>query len=232
MRSTPRSHRSDDLRPIPARGAARATPRPDAAVSIQRSLGNAYLQAAGPRLRVRSFDVGGASRADKGLVPDTEMQDQRASVGSFAVEARGIGIVVDVAEGSTSPDWPDGLRWTQTIDTNVPLGGTTSPYVDPRPNDDTKPFYWTDAEYAARPTQFEDHPSRGAPASGTTTWRAVLSINGVDAKTVTRFDSITYGFDINSAGTVTGVNATAASAGDIATHRSTLASEFADWTFN
>ena len=30
--------------------------------------------------------------------------------------------------------------------TNRPLGGNTSPYIDPRPNDDTLPFYWTTPE--------------------------------------------------------------------------------------
>jgi hypothetical protein len=174
----------------------------------------------------------GPAPIDKGVVPDTEMQDQRASLNSFTTEANGIGIIVDIEEAKSSAAHPDGLRWTQTIDTNVPLGGTTSPYVDPRPNDDTKPFYWTDAEHAARPTQFVDHPSRPAPSSGTTTWRALLSLNGVDGTTVTRFDSIAYGFDIDSGGTVSPAAPTSPVGGLITTHQNTLSSEFAGWTFN
>lgn len=244
MRTRRRTERQG---PPPRSTAPRAKRRAsDADLLRRRSLGNRVLQAtreARPRIRVRAFTVPGPGGAggpapidkrpiDKGVVPDTEMQDQSASLNSFSTESSGIGIVVDVAQGESSPDYPDGLRWTQTIDTNVPLGGTTSPYVDPRPNDDTKPFYWTDAEYAARPTQFEDHPSRPTPSSGTTTWRAVLSLNGVDGTTVTRFDSIAYGFDIDSAGAVTGVSPASAGAGAASTHQSTLSSEFSSWTFN
>lgn len=41
---------------------------------------------------------------------------------------------------------PTNLWWLQIIDTDAPLGGTTSPYVDPRPNDDNLPFYFTQNE--------------------------------------------------------------------------------------
>jgi hypothetical protein len=104
-----------------------------------------------------------------------------------------------------SPEYPDGFKWTQTIDTNAPAGGATSPYVDPRPNDDAKPFYWTDAEHAAHPTHFIDFPKRPAPATGTTTWDATLCLNGVNeaTKTVTTFDCITYGFSRDSSGAIT-----------------------------
>jgi hypothetical protein len=122
-----------------------------------------------------------------------------------------------------------GYRYTQTIDTNAPLGGTSSPYVDPRPNDDDKPFYYTDAEEKAFGTHFVDRPSRPAPTSGITRWDAILSITHVSGKTATILESLTYGFSLDSSGTVTPRAPTATST--VGTHVSTLSSEFPDWTF-
>lgn len=208
---------------------------------LQRQLGNGYVQSLAqpasdketvtPRLRVKSFGVADRFEQDKSTGAFQDEQDQSASVTSYTTTARGVGMQVEAVGVYSSSDYPDGFRWTQTIDTNVPLGGTTSPYVDPRPNDDTKPFYWTDAEYAARPTTFRDFPSRNPPATGTTTWQAILSLNGVNGTDVTRFDSLTYGFSIDSTGTVTPSGLASPGSGLIATHQSTLASEFPGWTF-
>src|SRR5262249_44823462 len=39
------------------------------------------------------------------------------------------------------------LRWIQLVITNLPLGGgPMTGYIDPLPNDDTLPFYWTTPE--------------------------------------------------------------------------------------
>jgi len=227
---------------------------PPAVQSLQRTVGNHAMQAMGdknheagqsqPRIRLTNFSADAATEQmnsngtfqprlpDKSTNQSSGDQDQNASLTSFAAEARGVGIQVEITNGVCTPDYPDGYRWTQTIDSNVPLGGTTSPYVDPRPNDDTKPFYWTDAEAAARPTTFIDHPSRNAPASGTTAWDAVLSLNGVNGTTVTRLDSLSYGFSIDTAGTVSPHYPISPGGGLVSTHRSTLTSEFPGWTFN
>jgi hypothetical protein len=187
---------------------------------------------------VRDFGLesAGSGRTHAGRLPDkstsesTGEQDQTASLTSFAATARGVSIEVDGLNLYSSDEYPDGFRWTQTIDTNVPLGGSTSPYVDPRPNDDTKPFYWTDAEELANVGHFSDSPSRNAPATGTTNWDAILGLNGVNGTTVTLFDSLAYGFSIDSSGTVT----TRAPTTPVSTavHTSTLASEFPAWTFS
>lgn len=219
--------------------------------SLQRSLGNRYVGAVlaaargearstgaratpRPRISLRSF---GAAPYERGA-PDksrpgsaNEVQDQSASLTSLTKHARGVEISVEATEVYSSAEYPDGFKWTQTIDTNVPLGGSTSPYVDPRPNDDTKPFYYTDAEHAASLTTFYDKPSRNTPSTGTTHWNAVLCLNGVNesTKTVVAYDALTYGFSLDSAGTVT-INGPA-SVGT-AGHRSILASEFSGWTFS
>lgn len=189
-----------------------------------------------PRLRVREFGVGApgaltlGARPDKSLREESELQDQSANVATFGATASGVHMEVEAEGVYTSTEFPNGFKWTQTIDTNHPLGGTTSPYVDPRPNDDAKPFYWTDAEQTTYPTRFIDFPNRPTPASGTTTWDATLCLNGVDetTKSVTAFDCLSYGFSVDSAGAVAqhGLVSSSGSA-----HRSTLKSEFPDWTF-
>src|SRR5260370_7552849 len=84
-------------------------------------------------------------------------QDQGTSLTSFSPIKGGVSIKVEATGVSLSnPDFPDGFRWTQTIETNAPLHGASTLYVDPYPNDDTKPFYYTDAEFAANPTTFSD----------------------------------------------------------------------------
>ena len=69
---------------------------------------------------------------------------------------------------------------------NTPVGAPRLPgpitYVDPLPNDDTKPFYWTDAEEAKNASHFDDKPGRPAHPTGTITWNAVLSLGGVNNK--------------------------------------------------
>jgi hypothetical protein len=197
-----------------------------------------------PRFRVKHFAVespqphhlaspqpDSAVRPDKSIAELSEFQDQSTSLTSFMKTAAGVSIVVEANGVSPRTEHPDGFKFTQTIDTNVPLGGVTSPYVDPRPNDDAKPFYWTDAEQAANPTTFRDSPSRPAPVAGTTNWDATLALNGVNeaTKTVTAYDALTYGFSRDSVGTVTTREPKSTSTG---AHRSILASEFPGWTFN
>jgi hypothetical protein len=62
----------------------------------------------------------------------------------------------------------DRLHWVQFIWTDDPLGGATSPYIDPVPNDDNLPFYWTLAEdtmykVGTNTYNFSDNQSRGYP---------------------------------------------------------------------
>jgi RHS repeat-associated protein len=91
-------------------------------------------------------------------------------------------------------------RWVQTINTNVSLNGATSPYNDPQPSDDDKPFYWTDAELPSyknvdgQDLIFYDRPTRNGSTDGTS-WQGELSLvvsNGDGYKPVI---TITYGFE-------------------------------------
>jgi len=96
------------------------------------------------------------------------------------------------------------LNFIQMVDTNRPLGGATSPYIDPRPNDDTEPFYWTDAEAAAERNAagngtlaFRDTSSRSCNTHpATINWRGTLLVaQEVNATTVNVYDGVNWGWD-------------------------------------
>jgi hypothetical protein len=96
-----------------------------------------------------------------------------------------------------------GLRWIQMIDTNDPAGGNTSPYIDPRPNDDDLPFYWTEQEHAQNSgpnhIYFRDasrRPCRSHPDF--IQWRGYLFIATWDMNNpgvVTLHDGVQWGWD-------------------------------------
>ncbi len=93
------------------------------------------------------------------------------------------------------------FNYVQTIRTNVPLGGATSPYNDPQPPDDNLPFYWTNAELPSYTNQngynviFSDQPTR--LMQNGTTWQAELSVVGMDSTgNYVPITTITYGFSI------------------------------------
>jgi len=101
------------------------------------------------------------------------------------------------------------LHWIQMVVTNRPLGGgPTTGYIDPRPNDDTLPFYWTLAEDAnaadgnktATTYHFFDNSSRNAMTDpDLITWRGELMLaswDGNDPGNVTVYDGIRWGWDL------------------------------------
>lgn len=244
----PRRHHapseSSSIDPAQAVGnAPPAAQRLDAAsvLSLQRLAGNRavtdLLASLGiaPRLQVSSFGRRPATRGgfpDKSIDPSSERQDQSVDTSTFVATATGVKIVAEASGVTESAEFPDGFKFTQVIETNDPLHGATSPYVDPHPNDDTKPFYWTDAEQTKYPTTFRDAPSRTAPTgTAATWWQATLGLNGVNegAKTVTGYDYLTYGFTLDSAGRVT---ISGPASVDGTNHRSQLAAEFSGWTFS
>jgi hypothetical protein len=126
-------------------------------------------------------------------------------------------------DGDGVPDWmlPGGgnpsYRWVQEINTNKPLGGAGSPYIDPRPGDDVKqgatfqlPYYWTDPEAIKRFTNgvnydllMRDTPRR--PCDQFVTWRSDLFIvtennftypQADPTHVITIHDGFRWGFDL------------------------------------
>jgi hypothetical protein len=132
-------------------------------------------------------------------------------VGGLDIEARYVRAATDPALGR--------LHFAQLIDTNDPLGGVGNPYIDPRPNDDTAPFYWTfdpvladehDVHemggangFGAFDLEFLDEPKRECrDHPDLITWRGDLFLTEMIAYdiqtgtgTVYVYDGIRYGFD-------------------------------------
>src|SRR5829696_8602532 len=96
--------------------------------------------AAQPSLAIKRFAVGGPTRHDlappglgSAATPDKstgeyeEFQDQSSSVTTFAKKTDGVHIEAEAIGVYSSAEFPDSFKWTQTIDTNVPLGGSRPP---------------------------------------------------------------------------------------------------------
>ena len=133
--------------------------------------------------------------------------------GSTGAAANGLPIVggniVATYQNNTVPT--ETPHFVQFIKTNQPLGGATSPYVDPAPNDDNLPFYWTETE---RPTfqsgsnlTFKDYSKRStddlfgtSPSLNSITWEADLFYVQWDGGTeITVEDGMNWGWETKSA---------------------------------
>ncbi len=166
-------------------------------------------------------------QADGSLEDLSDDQDALApSTFERKPSGRGIHIRVDGGNPGGTPEYPDGIRWMQTIETSAPLFGQSSPYVDFIPPRDNKPFYFSDAGETAT---FSDNPSRSANGIQ---WDATLSLVGVSGRVVTRFDSVKYGFDIDATGNLTLHQPATMGTGSLVVHGDTLRSEYPDWVFS
>jgi RHS repeat-associated protein len=91
-------------------------------------------------------------------------------------------------------------RWIQGVDTNDPLGTNPNQVIDPTPNDDSLPFYETNAELAANGEgTFYDSPSRYWPTTGDLTrWKAYCYLVDYDSATnkVNVLGGFSYGFTL------------------------------------
>lgn len=93
---------------------------------------------------------------------------------------------------------PPNLRWIQMITTTAPITNTLNgPYIDPYPDDDNRPFYYTEAEAAKYGLSFYDFCRRYHPPNSKVQWSAVLHLsswNGQTPGSVTVHDGIRWGF--------------------------------------
>jgi hypothetical protein len=162
-----------------------------------------------------------------------DLQDDQDSLVPSVFErkrsGRGVHIRVTGGNPAGTADFPQGIRWVQTIDTTAPLFGLSPPYVDFVPPADDKPFYFSDAMEAAQGGTFSDSPSRSANG---VRWDATLSLVGVAGRQVTRLDSVNYGFDIDATGALTPHGPSATGVADVVIHGDTLRSEYPDWNFS
>lgn len=120
------------------------------------------------------------------------------TVVTYVATAHGLKIVLGYTDAGSGLS---NFNWVQTIRTNQPLGGATSPYNDPQPPDDNLPFYWTNAELPSYTNTngynviFIDGPQR----PGNATWQGELSVVGMNGQGgYQALQTFTYGFDINN----------------------------------
>jgi hypothetical protein len=163
-----------------------------------------------------------------GSLEDLEDDQDALAPDVFERKPSGRGIHIRVSGGNPggTPDYPDGMRWVQTIDTTAPLFGQSPPYVDFIPPRDDKPFYFSDAGETAT---FSDNPSR---SRNNVRWDATLSLTGVRGRTITRIDSVKYGFDLDASGNLSLHSPAAIGVNDLVIHGDTLRSEYPDWSFS
>lgn|GEM_PF-4455197 len=120
------------------------------------------------------------------------------------------------------------LTWVQTVYQHNQPAPSTQPYcVDGCPADDDLPFYWTNSEIASDPTlrkRFIDRSRRPPPsaAQGTTKWRAVVSLAVVTEKRVTVWNSLVWGWNMETDGTVTTIGPRAATLTELDGHLNLL----------
>jgi len=74
-------------------------------------------------------------------------------------------------------------------------------HVDPNPNDDTQPFYYTAAEQTANGLTFSDNPQTNSasvtsPSTRTTTFSNYLVTFDATKKTVTAYDGFQWGYSV------------------------------------
>jgi hypothetical protein len=204
----------------------------------QRASASPLSPASTSRIKVETFGLGplvsesAHSLTQRDGSPDdlAVMSDDQDALTSDVFEAgrtgRGVHIRVSGGNPAGTPDFPDGLRWVQTLDTNAPLFGQSPPYVDFAPPKDDKPFYFADGRENAT---FSDNPSRGANG---VVWDATLSLTGVKGRTITRLDSVNYGFAIDTSGTLSLHQPRATGVIDLVIHGDTLRSEYPNWVFS
>lgn len=133
--------------------------------------------------------------------------------GSPGAAANGLPIVggniVATYQNSSAPTKTP--HFVQFVKTNQPLGGATSPYVDPASNDDNLPFYWTETERSTFQSgsnlTFKDYSRRStddlfgtSPSLNSITWEADLFYVQWDGGTdIAVEDGINWGWETKSA---------------------------------
>jgi RHS repeat-associated protein len=118
--------------------------------------------------------------------------------GQYGTIIRGVNI--DLGYNNLNMDYTD-FRWVQTVRTNDPMGGSSTTYTDPRPNDDNMPFYYTNAEQPDKTNVygynviFHDMPARGA---SNLYWHGELSLVGQKSGRYSIITTLEYGFSVTN----------------------------------
>ncbi len=123
-------------------------------------------------------------------------RDNGLAISMYESVGQGVKIIVDYQcnEGSNRD-----YRWIQNVTTNSPKQGTQNQYLDPDPNDDDKPFYYTDSELEnfldneRNAISFVDFPEREQNGDF---WVGELSLVKIVSGILSIQANITYGFSV------------------------------------
>jgi hypothetical protein len=156
---------------------------------------------------------------------------------------KGSGVDIEITH-NVAPKPGTKLRWCQTICENgsVFKACKRMNYVDPfDPNfgpapgvcgaDDNKPFYWTDAEEAAKGGVFSDGPREAPPGSGRSWIQFVTSLAEVTGNTVRLLVAVAWGFDRMAGGDVRVAALRTPTAGEMRNHGQTLKKMYPTWHY-
>ncbi len=125
---------------------------------------------------------------------------------NLATPRGGADMIATYVPGGGDPALTD-LRWIQLYTDNAGPGGAERVHIDPFPNDDTLPWYYTNDEMqdlagAGNPLalgKFEDHPSdfiSTAPFSRTVQFETYLASFDANTLVATVYDGFAWGYTI------------------------------------
>jgi RHS repeat-associated protein len=121
------------------------------------------------------------------------------SYGEFSI-SNSVGVKINASYNDGKEGTAD-AQFVQTVSTNSPLNNAKSPYNDPQPADDNKPFYHTDEDLSrnqninGQDLNFHDIPMRNANKEGAT-WEGELTLAVNSNEGYKPVVTITYGFEI------------------------------------
>jgi RHS repeat-associated protein len=134
---------------------------------------------------------------------------QGLEITKYSATKYGVEISANYDDGNFNPI---DVQWVQSVHTNLPKSGGSSPYNDPSEGGDFKPFYYTDDEISdvknvipdggigpvgVKDLTFYDSPKRRDAKDGTK-WQGELSlVENKKNKGYQPLITITYGFEIN-----------------------------------
>ena len=190
----------------------------------------------GKRHVMRKFTITGATHKGKHI-----------EVTKYIKTADGIEIQIEHNVPSTAGKQ---LRWVQTVTENGTFYNTCKlrTYVDPFGKgrihtvalpavpgvckaDDAKPFYYTDAEFAAGDGSFYDRPSESPPASGRTWIKFITALTEVTGTKVHHLVAISWGFDRLADGTVLAAAIVRPTTAEMKAHGQALKRRYPSYTY-
>lgn len=185
---------------------------------------------------------------------ESPFKGNKLSITKYVVSKDGsvAGVNIEVRHDITTIPSGKSLRWVQTLTTNAPeiLKCKSSSVVDPFGSwdpkihkvslpgvtsvckaDDTKPFYWTDSEFATNGPGFSDTARWTTPATGRYWFQFILGLTEVTGKDVHHLVAISWGYDRMADGSVRVAAILRANSVQMKSHGATLKKYYSTYKF-